>query len=469
MEMKKFLLLIIAIVVLGSISFAREKEMKLTVNLQNNPLSSRVELRMSDWKEEIVMGENKIGSIDVSLEEGQYVNIKIGYANNLLYLEPGKDLTLILVANKDGQFTFQKSCFEYEGDIGNVKINKYLNENKLKFIEPIDFTLGENDFLQKLMKLDKENQQLIKKWRLPKEFEVTELLRGKYLLYNSLVRYPVQHFWEDGDGRKWTGLEQYEETPIVKAYIPKLFVDNAEIWKIPSYREYVKGGIGILAVSELMGNDKKKSALERLSYLVEHFKTPVILEDVTHGLVIDYVEVTEGKPLGELKDFYDRNVKKEAYRQALAKAQKVWEKFAGGEKIMSADHKYQDIDGKMVSLDDLKGKYVYIDVWATWCGPCKAELPYLKKLEEKFEGKNIYFVSISIDASKAPWIKMVQEEKLGGIQLHGGSKAQIVKDYSIRAIPRFILLDKDGKIINSDMSRPSDADTESTLNGLEGI
>ena len=115
----------------------------------------------------------------------------------------------------------------------------------MKFIEPIDFTLGENDFLQKLMKLDKENQQLIKKWRLPKEFEVTELLRGKYLLYNSLVRYPVQHFWEDGDGRKWTGLEQYEETPIVKAYIQKLFVDNAEIWKIPSYREYVKGGIGI--------------------------------------------------------------------------------------------------------------------------------------------------------------------------------------------------------------------------------
>ena len=87
----------------------------------------------------------------------------------------------------------------------------------------------------------------------------------------------------------------------------------------------------------------------------------------------------------------------------------------------------------------------------------------------RFKGKNIYFVSISIDASKAPWIKMVQEEKLGGIQLHGGSKAQIVKDYSIRAIPRFILLDKDGKIINSDMSRPSDADTESTLNGLEGI
>ena len=131
--------------------------------------------------------------------------------------------------------------------------------------------------------------------------------------------------------------------------------------------------------------------------------------------------------------------------------------------------KYVDINGKEVSLDDLKGKYVYIDVWATWCGPCKAELPYLKKLEEKFEGKNIYFVSISIDANKAAWIKMVQEDQLGGIQLHGGNKAQIAKDYAIRAIPRFILLDREGKVINKEMTRPSDSETEETLNALEGI
>ena len=120
----------------------------------------------------------------------------------------------------------------------------------------------------------------------------------------------------------------------------------------------------------------------------------------------------------------------------------------------------------MVALEDLRGKYVYIDVWATWCGPCKAELPYLKKLEKKFKGKNIYFVSISIDANKAAWIKMVQEDQLGGIQLHGGN---IAKDYDIRAIPRFILLDKEGKVISKEMTRPSDPVTEETLDALEGI
>ncbi|MFR5659530.1 MAG: TlpA family protein disulfide reductase, partial [Butyricimonas faecihominis] len=150
-------------------------------------------------------------------------------------------------------------------------------------------------------------------------------------------------------------------------------------------------------------------------------------------------------------------------------AQKMWAKYSEGTQIMSSDHKYMDIDGKMVALEDLRGKYVYIDVWATWCGPCKAELPYLKKLEEKFKGKNIYFVSISIDANKAAWVKMVQEDQLGGIQLYGGNKAQIAKDYAIRAIPRFILLDREGKVINKEMTRPSDSTTEETLNALEGI
>ena len=64
---------------------------------------------------------------------------------------------------------------------------------------------------------------------------------------------------------------------------------------------------------------------------------------------------------------------------------------------------------------------------------------------------------------------MVQEDQLGGIQLFGGNKAQIMNDYAIKAIPRFILLDKEGKVINKEMTRPSDPATEEALKGLEGI
>ncbi len=75
--------------------------------------------------------------------------------------------------------------------------------------------------------------------------------------------------------------------------------------------------------------------------------------------------------------------------------------------------KYLDINGKEVSLSDLKGKYVYIDVWATWCGPCRYELPHLKELEKKMHGKKIVFVSISCDKDKAAWEKMVKETRFG--------------------------------------------------------
>ncbi len=70
---------------------------------------------------------------------------------------------------------------------------------------------------------------------------------------------------------------------------------------------------------------------------------------------------------------------------------------------------YENYKGGTTSLDDLKGKYVYIDVWATWCGPCKREIPYLKEITKKYDGKNITFVSMSIDKKEAydAWRKMV--------------------------------------------------------------
>lgn len=135
----------------------------------------------------------------------------------------------------------------------------------------------------------------------------------------------------------------------------------------------------------------------------------------------------------------------------------------------SADFKFADINGKIVSLKDLRGKYVYIDVWATWCGPCCGEIPFLQKLEEKMHGKNITFVSISWDRNRNDWVKALEEKKLGGVQLHFGGDETFFKEYGIEFIPRFILLDKKGKVVNAYMTRPSEPATEETFNALKGI
>jgi thiol-disulfide isomerase/thioredoxin len=121
---------------------------------------------------------------------------------------------------------------------------------------------------------------------------------------------------------------------------------------------------------------------------------------------------------------------------------------------------YENNKGGTTSLDDLKGKYVYIDLWATWCGPCKAEIPYLKKIEKEYHDKNIVFVSISVDEKKdaQKWKVMVASENLSGIQLLADNnfESDFIKGYKVESIPRFILLDPEGKIVSALAPRPSE-------------
>lgn len=116
--------------------------------------------------------------------------------------------------------------------------------------------------------------------------------------------------------------------------------------------------------------------------------------------------------------------------------------------------------GGTTSLESLKGKYVYIDVWATWCGPCKREIPFLKEIEEEYHGKNIEFVSISIDKPEDhdKWKKFVDNGQLGGTQLFAENawKSEFTQAYGINSIPRFILIGPDGNVVDADAYRPSD-------------
>ncbi len=130
-------------------------------------------------------------------------------------------------------------------------------------------------------------------------------------------------------------------------------------------------------------------------------------------------------------------------------------------KISPVFTNYENFNGGTTSLTDLKGKYVYIDVWATWCAPCKAEIPYLKGLEKAFHKKNIEFVSISVDKQSAykTWREMIKNEELVGVQLFADNnfESDFIKEYGINAIPRFILIDPNGNIVDADAPRPSDA------------
>ncbi|WP_130733305.1 TlpA disulfide reductase family protein [Flavobacterium sp. J27] len=143
---------------------------------------------------------------------------------------------------------------------------------------------------------------------------------------------------------------------------------------------------------------------------------------------------------------------------------KMAEKMNGA---ASPSFNFENHKGGKTKLEDFKGKYVYIDVWATWCAPCRAEIPYLKKIEEKYHNDNIVFVSISVDTQKdhEKWQKFVTDKQLGGVQLFADNNwnSDFIKAFGINAIPRFILIGPNGKVIYADAPRPSSQTLDSTL------
>ncbi|MBR5350331.1 MAG: redoxin family protein [Prevotella sp.] len=124
-------------------------------------------------------------------------------------------------------------------------------------------------------------------------------------------------------------------------------------------------------------------------------------------------------------------------------------------------------DGKQVQLKDIaKGKFTYIDVWATWCGPCKKEIPHMAKLVERFKGNDkVQFISISVDENVDAWKKMIAADKPAWAQynIHGKTNQQFSADWGITGIPRFIMIDKDGNIFSADATRPSNEETAKTI------
>ena len=119
-----------------------------------------------------------------------------------------------------------------------------------------------------------------------------------------------------------------------------------------------------------------------------------------------------------------------------------------------------DLNDKEVKYEQLplKGKLLFIDIWATYCPDCRKELPALEALQEDYKAQPITFVSISVDRDKEAWKTMAKEKKLGGIHLYASPETkELFKElYDLRSIPRYMLIDEKGNIINANLPMPSD-------------
>lgn len=113
----------------------------------------------------------------------------------------------------------------------------------------------------------------------------------------------------------------------------------------------------------------------------------------------------------------------------------------------------KDQNDKDVSLAQFKGKYVFLDFWASWCGPCREEFPFIKKAYAKYKGKNFEVIGVSTDKNHKAWIKAISDLELPWQLLidNPGDKAIALSKYAVSVLPTSFLIDPNGKIVAKDL------------------
>lgn len=402
---------------------------------------------------EFALADGK-GTAQLDGMDALYAKLFYGEKSRDIYLQSGDDMTIAFDANDfDNTFAVKGGNEKAIDYLGKIQLVNLPDESYalpwIQFKKAID---GKMASMKRLLK--------VRKFAADDKFQKMEEGRITYFYANAFLMYPVSHLYLTQDTTMTLGNDYYD---TLREYVK----EDADLADIDEYRNYM---IETSHVLDEAGKDIRQyypKVLAEMNYIGEHFDNEKVRESLIHHLAFTYVEGNGTDNIADLQNIYYTYVTSPYLNAIFKQACAKWDKAAVGKP--SPDFKGVDINGKQMSLKDFRGKYVYIDMWATWCGPCQKELPFLKKLAEKYKGRNITFVGLSIDADKAKWEVRVKSGALCGTQLYIGKGSRFQADYRISGIPRFILLDPNGRIVNPDMTRPSSDDTEKILNSMPGM
>jgi len=141
--------------------------------------------------------------------------------------------------------------------------------------------------------------------------------------------------------------------------------------------------------------------------------------------------------------------------EAKVRKREILENMAQTAKIADGmkapDFAYPDLNGKKMGPKDFRGKYLIVDFWASWCGPCRAEIPNLKALYKKYQSKGLEILSISVDAKQNDWKKALNEEKMAWPQINAQESKPVMASYLFSGIPYMVVVDKEGNIIEKNL------------------
>jgi thiol-disulfide isomerase/thioredoxin len=405
---------------------------------------------------------------ELSLEKNTIVFFKADKLAGQLYLMPGSNLEISHDMNKPKQpvnFVNNNSC----SAINKYIVEKYELEGLLKIDKGTYYSMSETDFIVKTTNdYDRKNDLLNKLLKEVDNIDPTFIEAEKaQLKYQKLLNYLSY----EGFHKRYTQNRDFVASDVLKDLLKEEELNKAGLMEVAIYRNYLKKRLDNLIHTYYykehteLKTVKNGYSTAQITVLEKNFSDAKVMSYLIYRITQNRLKsgIIGAEPLlAKFKEY----CKNSEYIKTVDNEVAKWSRLNPGK--LAPDFAGQTVDGKTISLSDLKGKYVYVDVWATWCGPCCGEIPFLQKLEKEYHGKNIVFLSVSVDKDLAKWKKKVEDDKLGGIQINVGSRSSVSKDYMINGIPRFMLFDPEGKIVSTSTSRPSGKIREifSELKGL---
>jgi thiol-disulfide isomerase/thioredoxin len=350
-------------------------------------------------------------------------------------------------------------------DINNYLVAKSLKGGNVDYdlfnLEPAPFRVKQDSIL----KVQKDILANAKKDDSNDPYWKTEEAEVLYGWANQLAMYEPYHGY-------FTKVPEYKAPADFYSYEKDLDINQPAYVGSSAFKQYVASVVDKAAGKKI---DALKKADSTQTINSSRIKMETAQEIISDQKVLDHylfdeisgrVQWEEIADVQESIDFFNGRCKDTALINQLNKTVSEWKLLAGGQPAF--DFSGKDAQGNVIKLSDFKGKLVYVDVWATWCGPCKYEIPYLDTLETDYHGKNIVFISYSIDEDHAAWLKFVPENKLQGVQIIGEKawESALCKKYKIMGVPTFMLFDTEGKIVTVKMTRPSDKKTREKFDSL---
>ena len=228
----------------------------------------------------------------------------------------------------------------------------------------------------------------------------------------------------------WAGYQNYQNMIAVGQAQYRASLSDSQAWKDDSAKAW-----------DVM-YDSNERDMKNIIAMYRNYPTVVkVLQRLSWKKHKDYMlEQYDVLAAKFPEDDYIQNVKTDLYDKIASV-----EKTAIG--AVAPDFTFPDMDGKMVSLSDLRGKYVLIDFWASWCGPCRQESPNVQKQYQLYKDDGFEVLSVSIDKKEDDWRKAVKEDQMKGTLLLAQDYKQVMKDYVFSGIPYMVLLDPEGKVM----------------------